>query len=96
MDYYINFKFRFEILFDHLCLTTLPRVVTLNMYLYTPVPKNGLLSFDQAIMISALLFGSDYGYERQANGKCSSAFWFDPNTATKTCSTSQSYLNSTG
>ncbi|KAM9559064.1 VPS10 domain-containing receptor SorCS3-like isoform 3-T3 [Salvelinus alpinus] len=41
-------------------------------------------------------FECDYGYERQADGKCSPAFWFDPNTVPRSCSTSQNYLNSTG
>uniref|UniRef100_UPI003AB00726 VPS10 domain-containing receptor SorCS3-like n=1 Tax=Centroberyx gerrardi TaxID=166262 RepID=UPI003AB00726 len=41
-------------------------------------------------------FECDYGYERQADGKCSPAFWFNPNGAAKSCSTSQSFLNSTG
>ncbi|XP_070980938.1 VPS10 domain-containing receptor SorCS3-like isoform X2 [Oncorhynchus clarkii lewisi] len=41
-------------------------------------------------------FECDYGYERQADGKCSPAFWFDPNTVPRICSTSQNYLNSTG
>ncbi|KAM6956470.1 VPS10 domain-containing receptor SorCS3 [Aplochiton taeniatus] len=41
-------------------------------------------------------FECDYGFERQADGKCSPAFWFNPNSATKTCSTSNSYINSTG
>uniref|UniRef100_A0A667YBF1 Sortilin related VPS10 domain containing receptor 3b n=1 Tax=Myripristis murdjan TaxID=586833 RepID=A0A667YBF1_9TELE len=41
-------------------------------------------------------FECDYGYERQADGKCSPAFWFNPSSATKSCSTSQSFLNSTG
>ncbi|XP_056147393.1 LOW QUALITY PROTEIN: VPS10 domain-containing receptor SorCS3 [Lampris incognitus] len=41
-------------------------------------------------------FECDYGFERQADGKCSPAFWFDPNAATKSCSTSQTFLNSTG
>ncbi|XP_041738165.2 VPS10 domain-containing receptor SorCS3-like isoform X1 [Coregonus clupeaformis] len=41
-------------------------------------------------------FECDYGYERQADGKCSPAFWFDPITVTRSCSTSQNYLNSTG
>lgn len=42
------------------------------------------------------IFGSDYGWERQADGKCAPAFWFNPNGAAKSCSTSQSFLNSTG
>ncbi|XP_041866105.1 VPS10 domain-containing receptor SorCS3 [Melanotaenia boesemani] len=41
-------------------------------------------------------FECDYGWERQTDGKCSPAFWFNPNGATKSCSTSQSFLNSTG
>ncbi|XP_062319686.1 VPS10 domain-containing receptor SorCS3 [Osmerus eperlanus] len=54
------------------------------------------VSSSEPCLCRAYDFECDYGYERQANGKCSSAFWFDPNTATKSCSTSQSYLNSTG
>ncbi|XP_030235756.1 VPS10 domain-containing receptor SorCS3 isoform X2 [Gadus morhua] len=41
-------------------------------------------------------FECDYGFDRQSDGKCSPAFWFNPNTTTKSCSTSQSFLNSTG
>uniref|UniRef100_A0A4W5NJB7 Sortilin related VPS10 domain containing receptor 3b n=1 Tax=Hucho hucho TaxID=62062 RepID=A0A4W5NJB7_9TELE len=41
-------------------------------------------------------FECDYGYERQADGKCSPAFWFDQNMVTRSCSTSHNYLNSTG
>ncbi|KAM4591003.1 VPS10 domain-containing receptor SorCS3 [Odontesthes bonariensis] len=41
-------------------------------------------------------FECDYGWERQADGKCSPAFWFNPNGAAKSCGTSQSFLNSTG
>uniref|UniRef100_A0A671VPD2 Sortilin related VPS10 domain containing receptor 3b n=1 Tax=Sparus aurata TaxID=8175 RepID=A0A671VPD2_SPAAU len=41
-------------------------------------------------------FECDYGWERQADGKCSPAFWFNPNGAAKSCSSSQSFLNSTG
>ncbi|KAK1905090.1 VPS10 domain containing receptor SorCS3 [Dissostichus eleginoides] len=39
---------------------------------------------------------ADYGWERQTNGMCSPAFWFNPNGVAKSCSTSQSFLNSTG
>lgn len=45
---------------------------------------------------SPLDFGSDYGWERQVNGNCSPAFWFNPDSVAKSCSTSQSFLNSTG
>uniref|UniRef100_A0A3P8XQX1 PKD domain-containing protein n=1 Tax=Esox lucius TaxID=8010 RepID=A0A3P8XQX1_ESOLU len=41
-------------------------------------------------------FECDYGYERQVDGKCSSAFWFNPNTITGSCGISQNFLNSTG
>ncbi|KAM6916732.1 VPS10 domain-containing receptor SorCS3-like [Xenentodon cancila] len=41
-------------------------------------------------------FECDYGWERQGDGKCSPAFWFNPNGVAKSCSTSQSFLNSTG
>ncbi|XP_073337972.1 VPS10 domain-containing receptor SorCS3 [Pagrus major] len=41
-------------------------------------------------------FECDYGWERQADGKCSPAFWFNPNGAAKSCSSSQSFLNRTG
>uniref|UniRef100_A0A8C4HZL4 Sortilin related VPS10 domain containing receptor 3b n=1 Tax=Dicentrarchus labrax TaxID=13489 RepID=A0A8C4HZL4_DICLA len=47
-------------------------------------------------LCTAYDFECDYGWERQADGKCSPAFWFNPNGATKSCSTSQSFLNSTG
>ncbi|XP_014888347.1 VPS10 domain-containing receptor SorCS3 isoform X1 [Poecilia latipinna] len=41
-------------------------------------------------------FECDYGWERQADGKCSPAFWFNPNGVARSCSSSQSFLNSTG
>ncbi|KAM4729431.1 VPS10 domain-containing receptor SorCS3-like [Anableps anableps] len=41
-------------------------------------------------------FECDYGWERQVDGKCSPAFWFNPNGVAKSCSSSQSFLNSTG
>ncbi|KAM4607452.1 VPS10 domain-containing receptor SorCS3-like [Polymixia lowei] len=41
-------------------------------------------------------FECDYGYERQADGKCSPAFWFNPNAPAKSCSSNPSFLNSTG
>ncbi|XP_053730343.1 VPS10 domain-containing receptor SorCS3 [Synchiropus splendidus] len=41
-------------------------------------------------------FECDYGWERQADGKCSPAFWYNPNSAAKSCGSSQSFLNSTG
>uniref|UniRef100_A0A8C3AQQ8 Sortilin related VPS10 domain containing receptor 3b n=1 Tax=Cyclopterus lumpus TaxID=8103 RepID=A0A8C3AQQ8_CYCLU len=42
-------------------------------------------------LCTAYDFECDYGWERQADGKCSPAFWFNPNGATKSCSTSQKY-----
>ncbi|XP_037535849.1 VPS10 domain-containing receptor SorCS3 [Nematolebias whitei] len=47
-------------------------------------------------LCTAYDFECDYGWERQADGKCSPAFWFNPNSAAKSCSSSQSFLNSTG
>ncbi|XP_053292323.1 VPS10 domain-containing receptor SorCS3 [Pleuronectes platessa] len=47
-------------------------------------------------LCTAFDFECDYGWERQADGKCSPAFWFNPNGAAKSCSSSQSFLNSTG
>ncbi|XP_019715789.1 VPS10 domain-containing receptor SorCS3-like [Hippocampus comes] len=41
-------------------------------------------------------FECDYGWERRSDGKCSPAFWFDPNGVAKSCSAGQSFLNSTG
>ncbi|KAG7254555.1 hypothetical protein CRUP_025967 [Coryphaenoides rupestris] len=41
-------------------------------------------------------FECDYGFDRQADGMCSPAFWFNPNTTARTCSTSHSFMNSTG
>lgn len=54
------------------------------------------VSSSEPCLCRAYDFECDYGYERQADGTCSSAFWFNPNMATKSCSTSSSYLNSTG
>ncbi|KAM4598997.1 VPS10 domain-containing receptor SorCS3-like isoform 3-T3 [Fundulus diaphanus] len=47
-------------------------------------------------LCTAYDFECDYGWERQADGKCSPAFWFNPNGVAKSCSSSQSFLNSTG
>ncbi|XP_058508169.1 VPS10 domain-containing receptor SorCS3 [Solea solea] len=47
-------------------------------------------------LCTAFDFECDYGWERQPDGKCSPAFWFNPNGAAKSCSTSHSFLNSTG
>ncbi|KAK5854138.1 hypothetical protein PBY51_015234 [Eleginops maclovinus] len=47
-------------------------------------------------LCTAYDFECDYGWERQTNGKCSPAFWFNPNGVAKSCSTSQHFLNSTG
>uniref|UniRef100_A0A8C6LND5 Sortilin related VPS10 domain containing receptor 3 n=1 Tax=Nothobranchius furzeri TaxID=105023 RepID=A0A8C6LND5_NOTFU len=47
-------------------------------------------------LCTAYDFECDYGWERQTDGKCSPAFWFNPNGAAKSCSSSQSFLNSTG
>ncbi|XP_004077390.2 VPS10 domain-containing receptor SorCS3 [Oryzias latipes] len=47
-------------------------------------------------LCTAFDFECDYGWERQADGKCSPAFWFNPKGAAKSCSTSQTFLNSTG
>ncbi|XP_030643264.1 VPS10 domain-containing receptor SorCS3 [Chanos chanos] len=41
-------------------------------------------------------FECDYGFERQANGKCSPAFWYNANISSQGCAHGQSYLNSTG
>ncbi|KAA8583695.1 hypothetical protein FQN60_014903 [Etheostoma spectabile] len=54
------------------------------------------ISFSEPCPCTAYDFECDYGWERQAGGKCSPAFWFNPNGLAKSCSTSQSFLNSTG
>ncbi|XP_063051875.1 VPS10 domain-containing receptor SorCS1-like [Engraulis encrasicolus] len=41
-------------------------------------------------------FECDYGYERRSDGKCSAAFWFLPSSMSRSCTTSSSFLNSTG
>ncbi|XP_072546276.1 VPS10 domain-containing receptor SorCS3 isoform X2 [Salminus brasiliensis] len=41
-------------------------------------------------------FECDYGFERQASGRCVPAFWHDTQTSAHTCSQGHSYLNSTG
>ncbi|MGH0129263.1 UNVERIFIED_CONTAM: hypothetical protein FKN15_051366 [Acipenser sinensis] len=38
----------------------------------------------------------DYGYERHSDGKCLPAFWFNPSSMSSSCSTGNSFLNSTG
>uniref|UniRef100_A0A3Q4B2C5 PKD domain-containing protein n=1 Tax=Mola mola TaxID=94237 RepID=A0A3Q4B2C5_MOLML len=47
-------------------------------------------------LCTAYDFECDYGWERHADGNCSPAFWFNQNSAAKSCSTSQSFLNSIG
>ncbi|XP_052437367.1 VPS10 domain-containing receptor SorCS3 [Carassius gibelio] len=41
-------------------------------------------------------FECDYGFERQASGKCAPAFWYDVSLPAHTCSHGQHYRNSTG
>ncbi|XP_034043575.1 LOW QUALITY PROTEIN: VPS10 domain-containing receptor SorCS1 [Thalassophryne amazonica] len=41
-------------------------------------------------------FECDYGYERRSNGKCTPAFWFHPSSASRSCTTGMTFLNSTG
>uniref|UniRef100_A0A8C1UBY0 Sortilin related VPS10 domain containing receptor 3b n=1 Tax=Cyprinus carpio TaxID=7962 RepID=A0A8C1UBY0_CYPCA len=41
-------------------------------------------------------FECDYGFERQASGKCAPAFWYNVNLPAHTCSHGQHYRNSTG
>ncbi|XP_035388361.1 VPS10 domain-containing receptor SorCS3 isoform X2 [Electrophorus electricus] len=41
-------------------------------------------------------FECDYGFERQASGKCAPAFWHNAHTSVHTCSQGHSSLNSTG
>ncbi|KAK6482263.1 VPS10 domain-containing receptor SorCS1-like [Huso huso] len=41
-------------------------------------------------------FECDYGYERHGDGKCLPAFWFNPSSISSSCSTGNSFLNSTG
>ncbi|KAM9809187.1 VPS10 domain-containing receptor SorCS3 isoform 1-T3 [Syngnathus typhle] len=50
----------------------------------------------ESCQCTAYDFECDYGFERRTDGKCSPAFWFDPNGAAKSCSAGQSFLNSTG
>ncbi|KAG7254556.1 hypothetical protein CRUP_025968 [Coryphaenoides rupestris] len=54
---------------------------------------------DERPGVGEVVFGTDkldYGFDRQADGMCSPAFWFNPNTTARTCSTSHSFMNSTG
>uniref|UniRef100_A0A8C4S2L0 Sortilin related VPS10 domain containing receptor 3 n=1 Tax=Erpetoichthys calabaricus TaxID=27687 RepID=A0A8C4S2L0_ERPCA len=41
-------------------------------------------------------FECDYGFERRSDGKCFPAFWFNPTTASRSCSLGQNFFNSTG
>ncbi|MFT7807146.1 VPS10 domain-containing receptor SorCS1-like [Arapaima gigas] len=41
-------------------------------------------------------FECDYGYERRSDGKCLPSFWFLPSSMMRTCTTGNSFLNSTG
>ncbi|KAM9770526.1 LOW QUALITY PROTEIN: VPS10 domain-containing receptor SorCS3-like [Menidia menidia] len=41
-------------------------------------------------------FECDYGFERRGDGNCRPAFWFNPSSASRSCSLGQNYLNSTG
>uniref|UniRef100_A0A8C4HZG6 Sortilin related VPS10 domain containing receptor 1 n=1 Tax=Dicentrarchus labrax TaxID=13489 RepID=A0A8C4HZG6_DICLA len=38
----------------------------------------------------------DYGFERQIDGSCTSAFWFVPSATSRDCITGDSFLNTTG
>ncbi|XP_015247277.1 PREDICTED: VPS10 domain-containing receptor SorCS1-like [Cyprinodon variegatus] len=39
---------------------------------------------------------NDYGFERQLDGSCTSAFWFVPSASTQDCITGDSFFNTTG
>ncbi|XP_077437651.1 VPS10 domain-containing receptor SorCS3 isoform X1 [Vanacampus margaritifer] len=54
------------------------------------------ISSSEPCQCTAYDFECDYGWERRKDGKCSPAFWFDPNGVAKSCSTGQSFFNSTG
>ncbi|XP_014326425.1 VPS10 domain-containing receptor SorCS1-like isoform X1 [Xiphophorus maculatus] len=41
-------------------------------------------------------FECDYGFERQVDGSCTSAFWFVPSASTRDCITGDSFFNTTG
>uniref|UniRef100_A0A096M5H9 Sortilin related VPS10 domain containing receptor 1 n=1 Tax=Poecilia formosa TaxID=48698 RepID=A0A096M5H9_POEFO len=41
-------------------------------------------------------FECDYGFERQVDGSCTSAFWFIPSASTQDCITGDSFFNTTG
>ncbi|XP_051235182.1 VPS10 domain-containing receptor SorCS1-like [Dicentrarchus labrax] len=41
-------------------------------------------------------FECDYGFERQIDGSCTSAFWFVPSATSRDCITGDSFLNTTG
>ncbi|TNM99316.1 hypothetical protein fugu_012349 [Takifugu bimaculatus] len=51
---------------------------------------------EEPCVCTAYDFECDYGWERQADGNCAPAFWFNPDSVVRSCSTSQSFLNSTG
>uniref|UniRef100_A0A8B9LDH9 VPS10 domain-containing receptor SorCS2 n=1 Tax=Astyanax mexicanus TaxID=7994 RepID=A0A8B9LDH9_ASTMX len=41
-------------------------------------------------------FECDYGYERRTEGRCTPAFWFQPSSMSRSCTTGHTFLNSTG
>ncbi|XP_047191283.1 VPS10 domain-containing receptor SorCS1-like isoform X1 [Scophthalmus maximus] len=41
-------------------------------------------------------FECDYGFERQIDGSCTSAFWFVPSATSRDCAAGDSFLNTTG
>ncbi|XP_049325536.1 VPS10 domain-containing receptor SorCS1 isoform X2 [Astyanax mexicanus] len=41
-------------------------------------------------------FECDYGYERRTDGRCTPAFWFQPSSMSRSCTTGHTFLNSTG
>uniref|UniRef100_A0A8C9SRU4 Sortilin related VPS10 domain containing receptor 1 n=1 Tax=Scleropages formosus TaxID=113540 RepID=A0A8C9SRU4_SCLFO len=41
-------------------------------------------------------FECDYGYERRNDGKCVPSFWFSSSSMVRSCTTGNSFLNSTG
>ncbi|RXM27124.1 VPS10 domain-containing receptor SorCS3 [Acipenser ruthenus] len=65
-----------------------------NKYSFTSVPLfvDGVLGEpgDETLIMT------DYGYERHGDGKCLPAFWFNPSSMSRSCSTGNSFLNSTG
>lgn len=61
-----------------------------------PFPHLYILRRSSSVCFSLLHHCSDYGFERQTNGKCAPAFWFNASSMSRRCTAGMTFLNTTG